>query len=450
MEMKTSIHITAYVHAYPPHHNAGAEWMLHSMLRDMVRRGHKASVLINFKDVDKIRVRSRHPEQQRYEFEGVHVYNFAGNAEKVFPKSDIIITHLEKGSDALHGAPSWCKRYGKPLARLVHNDRELFYFRATRDNSDLIVFNSKWIQQAYNATLTTDWPQIVVRPPVDPSYYAVDNSQASDITLINLTENKGAKLFYDIVRAMRDHSFLGVKGGYDQQMIDSGVNLQIIDNQADIRPVYERTRVLLMPSLIETYGRVAVEAMCSGIPVIANETAGLREACGDAAIFLDRNKPNDWIAEIKRLDDPVYYAERSSIARQRAAYLWNEQMAGDLDTFERAMIDSVNNFRGVRQTATITQTDIEMEKITVIARRNFRHKDVQYKTGMVSVPKGDLGFLLGRMLVELIPAKKDKPVVAETVEAVVDDVKEPELKEDTKADVKVKKEDKKAAERETK
>jgi glycosyltransferase involved in cell wall biosynthesis len=421
--LSRKIHIVAYVHAYPPHHNAGAEWMLHSMLRDMVRRGHTASVLINFKDIDRVRAKSRHPREQRYEFEGVTVWDFAGNAEKVLPKADIVITHLEKGSNALHGAPHWCSRYRKPLARLVHNDRELFYFKAARDTSDLVIFNSLWLQAAYNATLTADWPQIVVRPPVDPAYYATDNTGAKDITLINLTENKGAKLFYDLARAMRGHSFLAVKGGYDQQMIDSGVNLQVIENQSDIRPVYARTRVLLVPSLIETYGRVAVEAMASGIPVIANETAGLREACGDAAVFLDRNKPHDWIDELKRLDDPAYYAKRSKAAKERATYLWEHQMAGDLDGFEQAIINSIDTYKGKREMVTIKPEYKAPETITVVARRNFRHKGKQYEQGVTQVPADDLGFLLGRMLIELLPAEKPKAIKAEKVEAAVRDDK---------------------------
>jgi glycosyltransferase involved in cell wall biosynthesis len=393
--------------------------MLHSMLRDMVRRGHTASVLINFKDIDRVRAKSRHPREQRYEFEGITVWDFAGNAEKVLPKADIVITHLEKGSNALHGAPHWCSRYHKPLARLVHNDRELFYFKAARDTSDLVIFNSLWLQEAYNATLTADWPQIVVRPPVDPAYYATDNTGAKDITLINLTENKGAKLFYDLARAMRSHSFLAVKGGYDQQMIDSGANLTVIDNQSDIRPVYARTRVLLVPSLIETYGRVAVEAMASGIPVIANETAGLREACGDAAVFLDRNRPTDWIDELKRLDDPTYYAKRSKAAKDRAAYLWEHQMAGDLDGFEQAIINSIDTYKGKREMVTIKPEYKAPETITVKARRNFRHKGKQYEQGVTQVPADDLGFLLGRMLIELLPTEKPKAIKAEKIESAV-------------------------------
>ncbi|WP_262928542.1 glycosyltransferase family 4 protein [Streptomyces sp. CBMA152] len=46
--------------------------------------------------------------------------------------------------------------------------------------------------------------------------------------------------------------------------------------------VYSRSRVILMPSLYESWGRVAVEAFASGIPVIAHTTPGLVESMGEA------------------------------------------------------------------------------------------------------------------------------------------------------------------------
>ena len=35
------------VRAYPPHHNAGAEWSIHTMLRALVERGHTATVCLS-------------------------------------------------------------------------------------------------------------------------------------------------------------------------------------------------------------------------------------------------------------------------------------------------------------------------------------------------------------------------------------------------------------------
>src|SRR5678815_5651953 len=85
--------------------------------------------------------------------------------------------------------------------------------------------------------------------------------------------------------------------------------------------VYARTRILLMPSAYETWGRVGVEAMCSGIPVIAHPTPGLTEALGDAGFFDDRDDVDAWAKTVRRLDDPAEYRKASRAAFKRAAEL---------------------------------------------------------------------------------------------------------------------------------
>jgi glycosyltransferase involved in cell wall biosynthesis len=398
------MNIVAHVHTYPPVRNAGAEWMLHAMLKTMVAKGHRAKVLIDFEGstVGKS-FSTNYGRYNQYVFEGVEVYDYRYFASQVYKGADVVITHLEKGSNSRNSAPKWAKKVGAPLVRVVHNERELQTYKATQENTDLLIFNSKWIQEAYNATLTGGWNQIVLYPPVDIDYYKVDRTGADKITLINLNDNKGAYLFYNLARALGDRNFLGVKGGYDRQMIASFPNVEILENMADIRPVYARTRILLVPSLIETWGRVAVEAMCSGIPVIANETAGLREACGDAAVFLDRNKPEDWIEEINKLDDAKYYQKRSKLALKRA-----EELRPNYDEFEFAMEETIKQYRSKEMYTRKNNVLIPKgETVKVVALRNFRHKDVHYKAGEVEVPVSDLGFLLGRLLIKTI----DKPKV---------------------------------------
>jgi glycosyltransferase involved in cell wall biosynthesis len=65
--------------------------------------------------------------------------------------------------------------------------------------------------------------------------------------------------------------------------------------------VWAQTRVLMVPSVHESYGMAAVEALASGIPVIAHPTPGLREALGDAGTFVDRADVRAWVAAIKEL-----------------------------------------------------------------------------------------------------------------------------------------------------
>lgn len=406
--------------------------MLHAMLKGLVALGHECHVLMNFNDLDNKRIKSRYPSERTYDFEGVKVWDFSGNAEAQFKWCDIVLTHLEKGSDAVHGAPKWCNRYGKPLARIVHNERELHFFKATRETTDLVIFNSEWIQGAYNVTLTADWPQIVFRPPIDTEYYSVDRTGAECITLINLTENKGAKLFYDLARAMPDRKFLAVKGGYDQQMIARMPNVEIVDNTHDIRPIYARTRILLVPSLIETYGRVAVEAMCSGIPVIANTTAGLVEACSDAATYCDRNKAGEWVKAIEALDDPKFYAKRSKAATDRAQLL-----TPDYRPLEQALMATMTNYTPtvhIETTDDMKRKDEQTKTMQVIARRSFTHKQKPYAKGLVEINEADYGFLVMRCLIEPLPAPEPaKAAKAESVEKA-EKVEKKAEKRETKAD----------------
>lgn len=46
---------------------------------------------------------------------------------------------------------------------------------------------------------------------------------------------------------------------------------------ADIRPFLHRTAVVVIPSVQEPFGRVAIEAMAAGVPVVASRTGGLPE-----------------------------------------------------------------------------------------------------------------------------------------------------------------------------
>jgi hypothetical protein len=95
-----------------------------------------------------------------------------------------------------------------------------------------------------------------------------------------------------------------------------------------------------MPSSAETWGRTATEALCSGIPVIANPTNGLKENLGDAGLYVDRNAINDWVALIQKLkDDSDYYNAVSAKCKERSAIL---NSTNQLDTLI-SQIENVQN-----------------------------------------------------------------------------------------------------------
>lgn len=146
------------------------------------------------------------------------------------------------------------------------------------------------------------------------------------ITLINANILKGLPLFVDLAKRFPERKFLGVKPYYNLVSVPTDVpNIKWIDIQEDIREILKETRVLLMPSSYESWGRVAFEAMYNGIPVIytkpaeslpgfnfkSGTTQGMKEWIGDAAIECDRTNIEEWVDAIKRLDAAEVYNDYS-------------------------------------------------------------------------------------------------------------------------------------------
>jgi glycosyltransferase involved in cell wall biosynthesis len=100
--------------------------------------------------------------------------------------------------------------------------------------------------------------------------------------------------------------------------------------------VFAFTRVLLVLSVVETYGRVAGEALVSGIPVVAARTPGLVECLGPSAAFVGNRAD---LRDLSRLIRDGYrnWDEWSDLAVTRAA--WNEERSeGELCELEDRLL----------------------------------------------------------------------------------------------------------------
>ena len=98
--------------------------------------------------------------------------------------------------------------------------------------------------------------------------------------------------------------------------------------------MYQESKIVIMPSKSETWGRVAVEAMASGTPVIVSRSPGLLECVGKSANSCDRNDVSCWIEKIQTLTkSPQAYAEASQKSLDRVNELDTEDEYMRLDTF---------------------------------------------------------------------------------------------------------------------
>lgn len=309
--MSSPLRVVARVHGYPPDHNAGAEWALHEMLRALAVRGHRVTVWLSQVAI----------HQEPYEVDGVHVIPQAAAARMTVEaaRADVLISHLEN----VPFAASLARGHGVPLVVLCHNTFALTFRPLASGSTALAVANSEWMRGEVDEYLhgRTSRPErlIVVRPPVSAAEYRTRPGNC--ITLVNCSQAKGSKLFAELAERMPDREFLAVRGAYGEQCIPDLPNVLALDHLpgGQMREtVYARTRILLMPSVYESWGRVGVEAMSSGIPVVAHPTPGLAESLGSAGIFCDRQDAAAWQAAIEDLDDPPAYRAASRRARAQA------------------------------------------------------------------------------------------------------------------------------------
>lgn len=299
------------VHLYPPTHNCGGEYYIHNLAKWLISQGHQCRVLLH--------QARQHNITQIYVHEGVEVFppSSRNNVEQeLYLWCEIAITHLEYTASTI----GMSQVYGKPVCQIVHNDTPYECVLAAYKDLN-IIYNSHWIAKK----LKYKHRSMVMPPPVDYRRYDLekDTEQNKFITLINMNDNKGGKVFRKIAAKMPDRQFLGVVGSYDDDHYPGNPtpNLTVIPNTSDILPVYANTRILLMPSEYESWGMTATEAMCNGIPVICTRTPGLLENTDRKMVYCERDDIDGWVSRIKSLDNKEKYNKVSNRARVRSREL---------------------------------------------------------------------------------------------------------------------------------
>lgn len=294
--------IVVRVHLFPPDHCAGAERMLEELLVPLQKRGHEVDVYL-----------ARGAGGNSYQYRGITVHRRGSDWLRAAERSDILVTHLDQTSEVVGVASV----LNKPVVQILHNTHAPTKMWANC-KADLLVFNSEWMAKDFGL------PGIVVRPPVwAKDYQAYSAGRTGRITLINTSYRKGGLMLGMLAASMPELNFLAVEGAYGEQLNPNLPNVAWVEHGSwDMRVVYAETGLLIMPSFYESWGRVAVEAMASGIPVIASPTPGLREALDYAGHFVEWDDLWGWRNAIASLvGDEEAYAKASNLAYNRSADL---------------------------------------------------------------------------------------------------------------------------------
>lgn len=306
--------IVCRVTGYPPTYCGGSEINLHSLLRPLVRRGHQVRVWTALHgEVDEART-----------LDGVFVQPISNprTHEDDIRTADIIVSQDEE----LTTAAKMAYKYRKPF--VVTCDLPAKYsrqFTALAGYTALAVVNSQHMRevaQKHFSRCGGPGKVIIVRPPVLSSEYATTPGER--VTLVNLNRGKGGYIFWELADRLPHVPFLGVRGAYGEQIVRERPNVKVLSSVPPNRMrdlVYAHTRVLLVPTDHESWSRCSVEAMMSGIPVLAHPSPGVVEALGGAGIFVDREDVDGWEAQVRRLLDQRTWRSASSNALRRAGEL---------------------------------------------------------------------------------------------------------------------------------
>lgn len=223
-------------------------------------------------------------------------------------------------------------------------------------NVSSVIFPSEYSRRFHQRRIGIDG--VVIPDPIRLDRVIAENPEPTYVTFINPQPEKGLTVFAAIAlelnRRRPEIPLLIVEGRGASDILaklpvdlSALANLNRMANTPDPRDFYRLSRVVLMPSLWrESLGRVPMEAMANGIPVLASDRGALPETLGNAGFVFkipDRCTPGGaaiptareiapWVGAIERLwDDPEFEARHRALARAEAQRWEWERVAGEYE-----------------------------------------------------------------------------------------------------------------------
>ncbi len=258
----------------------------------------------------------------------------------------------------------------------------------------------------YVARYAREWGQLdAVYAPIslleNAEFPASGRIENRFVTMVNPCGVKGIAILLGLAAQMPEVEFAAVPTwgttAADILALRRHPNITILPPVDDIHPVFEQTRVALVPSLwAEARSRIILEAMVRGIPVMASDVGGLREAKLGVDYLVPVNPVTRYrhatdelmvpVAEIppqeigpwrtalaRLLSDRTHYDEISAESR-RAALAYRESLTAE--PFERYLNSVTRKQRREMPEGREPAPGLSSEKRRLLAQRlRKRHHD---------------------------------------------------------------------------
>ena len=252
-------------------------------------------------------------------------------------RPDLVWTY--GGDPTAYAIQRLAKRLDIPVLFALHN---FCYFDPTAFvATDYVIVFSEFSRQYYWDSMKLACQKFPL--VIDPRRVDVSQWRPQYVTFVNPEPRKGVFVFARIAEVLfqrrPDIPLLIVEGVAKKSLLSRlGIDfsriasLRTVPTTPNPRDFYAVTKILLMPSLTEPAGMVAMEGMLNGIPVLASNRGGLPEIVGGAGFLFDipsrctaessavptADEVEPWVETIIRLwDDQAFFEHWSQAARLR-------------------------------------------------------------------------------------------------------------------------------------
>ena len=213
----------------------------------------------------------------------------------------------------------------------------------TKSSDIEVVASSKGVYPYFCSDFVKDVTQKVTGTEIKDVIYpsSIQKSQVRSkkqfVSMCSIHKLKGGDIFLYLVENALDIPLLGLRTESFSEELDlkikeaarirnsnpKNAKVVILDHTNDIvRAVYSKTRILLVPSLVdETFSRVTNEGLSYGIPIITTGKGFIKDMIGTAGIVINGNDAEVWLKTIRELyfnKDKLEFYRKSALNRYQA------------------------------------------------------------------------------------------------------------------------------------